>query len=761
MKPSLALSMCITARSSGLHALLLLGLGLCLMPPTGAAPPDPDALQALRAQRREAAHRRRRIIFNNDADDALIVPVNRPATAENLLKMRTTALVGSQVDTIFYCSLQGDMSLHRTTVGETLTGNASDYYTTGSRGKYFATRRNVVPEMIARGTDPLQVMVDFCHSHGMEAFCTMRMNDTHDSVDTPDKPFFGFSRFKREHPEFLMGSFEKRPRFKAWTGIDYTQPAVRERVFQRLEEVCQNYDLEGIELDFLRHECLFKSVAWGAKASPEERDLLTGLIRRIRAMTEREGLRRGRPILVAIRVTDSAAYCKGLGLDLERWLQDGLVDLLTGTGELQLNDWDYLVQLGHRHDVPVYAGLSDTWEKFATPPFKRQSVESYRGRAMAAWQAGVDGIYLFNFFNSAKPQWRELGEPSGLARLDKLYFLSALSDNVGPSGPIPAGRTHRGAPLLTPVNRWKLMPGQPAQTQLRIGDDVAGLKPTAICYLNLQEPLPAGKLDVRFNGTRLKPAAPKGAWLGFSIPPSVIKTGLNDIQITPLPGQGTVAVPAKDRWTVFYQGTKRLRGAAQWPWRRLSGGAKYTEEVRDGALYFADHGTEPDDSPSLVYPWMLSPEEEKTVEVRVKVISSNDPLAVCLRLANGTAVDYLTLMPDRIGLTFAGLSCPFETTGAFHTYRVVFHGQDIRVYVDGVLKLDGAGKYTTSAKDRTHWLSFWEGLDSWNACSLLFGSASGPGTGAALWEFVRFRSSADPIILRDLVVSIEYPPAQP
>jgi len=733
---------------------------------TGCVANDRDALQALRVQRREAAHQQRRIIFNNDADDALIIPVKQSATAENLLKLRTSALAGTQVDTIFYCSLQGDTSLHRTKVGEVMMWNASDYYKDGPTAKYFATRRNVVPEMIAQGTDPLQVMVDFCRSHGMEVFCSMRMNDVHDSIDSPDKPYYGFSRFKREHPEYLMGSFEKRPKFKAWTGLDYNQPAVRERFFQRLEEVCRNYDLNGIELDFLRNECFFKSVAWGGKASQAERKLLTALIRRIRTMTEREGLRRGRPILVAIRTTDSVEYCKGLGMDLERWLQDGLVDLLTGAGELRLNDWNYLAQLGHRHDVPVYAGLTDTWEKFIAPPFRRQSVESYRGRAMAAWQAGVDGIYMFNFFDPKKQQWRELGDPAGLARMDKLYFLSPLSDHFGPSGPGGGGRKHRGAPLLTPQNPWKLMAGQSVQTQLRIGDDVggaeqAGLKPTVTCYLNLKEPLPTGQLDVRFNGTSVTPGDPKGAWLGFNVPSSAVKTGLNDIQITPMSGKQSTPVSAKEKWDVFYQGTKKLRGREQHPWRRLSGGAKYIEEVRDAALYFEDDRTGADDSPSLVYPWMLSPEEETVVEARVKVLSSDDPLAVCLRLSNGVDVEYLTLMPDRIGLKFAGLSIPFDAAGDFHTYRVTLKGHDIRVYVDGVLKLDGEGKYKTSAKDKKHWISFWAGVEAWNAQSLLFGSASGAGTGAALWDFVRFRSTPEPIILKDLVVSITYPPARP
>ena len=108
------------ARVYGFYALLLLGLGLGCTPPPGGMAADSDALQALREQRREAAHQQRRIIFNNDADDALIVPVKQSATAENLLKLRTTALAGTQVDTIFYCSLQGDTSLHRTKVGEVM-----------------------------------------------------------------------------------------------------------------------------------------------------------------------------------------------------------------------------------------------------------------------------------------------------------------------------------------------------------------------------------------------------------------------------------------------------------------------------------------------------------------------------------------------------------------------------------------------------------------------------------------------------------------
>ena len=72
----------------------------------------PLAPAQLREARREAAHRQRRIIFNNDGDDVLCF--SAAPTPEALLEARTSALVGSQVDTIFYCSSQSfGMTLHQ------------------------------------------------------------------------------------------------------------------------------------------------------------------------------------------------------------------------------------------------------------------------------------------------------------------------------------------------------------------------------------------------------------------------------------------------------------------------------------------------------------------------------------------------------------------------------------------------------------------------------------------------------------------------
>ena len=84
-------------------------------------------------------------------------------------------------------------------------------------------------------------------------------------------------------------------------------------------------------------------------------DMMTDLIRRIREMTERVGLERRKPLLVAIRVPDSVDYCKALGIDLIRWLEEDLVDIITGGGYFKLEPWSNWAALGQKYKVSTYA----------------------------------------------------------------------------------------------------------------------------------------------------------------------------------------------------------------------------------------------------------------------------------------------------------------------------------------------------------------------------------------------------------------------
>ncbi len=356
--------------------------------------------------RKKAAHRQRRIIVNNDGNDCRNRPEGAPKNAEAFLAKRTTPLVGSQVDAIFYCTGVFNYYTHASEETECRDG--------GDRGvEDWAYELKEI-----EGRDSLEIMTDFGHEHGMEVFWSMRMNDTHDSAD----PAL-LGQWKKDHPEYLMG--EKGERFPhgngRWSSVNYGLAEVREKVFRILYDVGGRYDVDGLELDFFRHPVYFKPQMMGEPVTQEHCDMMTGLVRRVRRMTESVALERGRPMLISVRVPDSVGYCKAMGLDIERWLEEDLIDMVAGSGYFHLEPWENLVALGKKYDVPVYSCLSASRIVSPSKPESAGNIDVWRGEAQRAWEAGVSGIYTFNRFNPEDPIFRELGSEETLRGLPAAY----------------------------------------------------------------------------------------------------------------------------------------------------------------------------------------------------------------------------------------------------------------------------------------------------------------------------------------------------
>ena len=484
----------------------------------GAAEGAPASLDELRAARREAAGRPRRVIFNNDGNEP--VYLCEDTTPAELLRHRTAPLAGSFVDAIFYCTWSSGFGLftHDTKVGEVFS----------TREGLF--RKNLAPAMLAAGTDPLRVVADFGRQHGIEVFWSFRVNDTHDGSGADYGPImFRANRLKREHPEWLIGSPQKKPKFGAWSAVDFTRDEIRDLAFRYVEEVCRNYPVDGVELDFFRHPVFFKRAAQtGTACDDAERALMTGLLRRIRAMTETEGLRRGRPILLAIRVPDSVEYCRAIGIDLEHWLADGLVDLLITGGYFQLNDPGYGAALARRHGVKYYPSLDESRVRDDAARKLRSSTSAYRGRALRAWQAGADGVYLFNAFNPRDPIWRQLGSPALLATADRDYFASVLGQGAAAGGAYPHVPLMR-VPRLNPASPLALQPGGSEETTLFTGESTAT---PAFLRLQFKAPPTAAALSVRLNGTPLSGGQVKGDWLEYSLAAGSLREGANAVHVT-------------------------------------------------------------------------------------------------------------------------------------------------------------------------------------------------------------------------------------
>ena len=556
----------------------------------------------------------------------------------------------------------------------------------------------------------------------------MRMNDTHDVAHSPEKPYLLYPPLKVEHPEWLVGSHEKRTPHGRWSSVDYSQPEIRDLAFGFIDEVCRNYDVDGVELDYFRHLCYFPSVANGGKAGQEELDMMTGLMQRIRAMSEEVGMERGRPLLVTIRVPDSAGFCRDMGFDIERWLEEDLVDILHTTCYFRLNPWETSVELGHKYDVPVYPCLSDSRVR-GESRFRRGSVESYRGRAMNAWAAGADGIHTFNHFNAKSAVFRECGDPQTLAGLDKLYFVTIRDGN--PSSWLKGGDAYRTVPILTPSSPMGLAPGQPLAVEMPVGEDFAATdaKPTVKLHLEMPAIMRGSQVEVKLNGHALGNATLEDGWLDYAVQTEWLKRGANSVEVALVEEE----LPGDEEWNIVWTADETPKA----PWFRDPGSERTEEKLEDGALFIADRGEVSGDYHYYRNHWGAGPGEPLMAEARVKVVSGSSYLII----GTGLTHQRLGLWPDHIDLwTKRDIRYDMDTTDDFHTYRIGTEGADLKVYVDGELRLDAPGSFTGGGRSTNQ---------------LAFGAANSGQVGEAYWSDVRARVAGQ--ACRDMVVSVTYP----
>ena len=475
-----------------------------------------DDTSTQRSLRKEAAHRQRRIIFNNDGGDVLVHAKEKDV--EKLLACRTTGLVGSHCDSLFYSTSRGSFGSfsHPTKVGDTFTSTESRY------------KDNLLQWLLDQGTDPIKLMTGFGHEHDMEVFWSMRINDTHDSWGYEWADIIT-SSIKKEHPEWLVASKKKRSKVGGYLAADFSHLEIRDYTFRFVEEVCQNYDVDGVEIDFLRHPVYFKRHAWGKDVGDEERAMMTELMQRIRAMADKQGEERGRPLLIAVRVPDSVDWCNAIGIDIVNWLENDLLDIMNITGYFRLNPWETSVELGHKYGVPVYACLSETRMKEKEAKSVRSSIEGYRGRAMNAWAAGVDGIYLFNAFNPDHPLWRELGDPESLAKRTKVYTTGGRGVNVVRSWLVGGERFLNRNPV-SPERPRKITSGEPEKIEIQVGENPE--ETGAVVTLGLRFKEEVGKnLVVQVNGEKLKEPVQNEIWYEYAVPVALIRCDKNEVTL--------------------------------------------------------------------------------------------------------------------------------------------------------------------------------------------------------------------------------------
>jgi hypothetical protein len=281
--------------------------------------------------------------------------------------------------------------------------------------------------LAAAGVDTLKVVTGACHEAGILCYASLRMNGDYPASWMGETlPHMLNSTFWWAHPEFRV----RGKKGEDQTKLSYAFPAVREFKLGIVREAAQR-DIDGINLDFLRHPAFFGYEepllnAFRAQYGQDPRqlaaddprwlqlrgDIMTGFVREVRTILNDAGKRKGRHLGLSARV-DWKQY-RDWGCDIETWMKVGLLDYVVlaqhtlggyefdlapfvkmakGTGcavlfgeEATLSGHD----LTPREDKLIAAGT------MKASPRAILSLEQYQARAACCYAAGGDGVHLFN-----------------------------------------------------------------------------------------------------------------------------------------------------------------------------------------------------------------------------------------------------------------------------------------------------------------------------------------------------------------------------
>ena len=264
------------------------------------------------------------------------------------------------------------------------------------------------------GVDCLAEAISRCREREISPWISVRMNDPH-----------------LGHP------YLQSPLYQDGL-LNYERQEVRDYYFSLIHEVVEEYDSEGLELDWLR--C---STCCPSPASLQNVDMMTSWFSDIRALTEAKARRTGRRFPLGMRIPGDYKRMREIGIDVEVLVKDGLLDFICPTNFMNTS-WDMphdRLRAEFGKDITIYGVTelmlnelmvySKELDK-TTAPYVCASAPALRGNAAGKLILGADGIQQYNFF--VADQTRKFHKIPGLrGQYDALRNIHDLESLRGKS----------------------------------------------------------------------------------------------------------------------------------------------------------------------------------------------------------------------------------------------------------------------------------------------------------------------------------------
>jgi len=446
--------------------------------------------------------KRYRVIFNCDGH---AVAKDSKGDLNQWIENLFGPLADSHVDALFWCDGAG--------------GNTANYdsQVLELTGKRIGKQRPYIAKWINEGNDPPRVVVREAKKRGLDVFYSFRINDIHDAFMPDELP-----TFKIEHPEWLIGEKRYGDVTSYRTALNFAVPEVRELKLRVIEEIFRKYDFDGLEIDFLRATPYFLP-----GKEPENAQLLTELIERVRRHLDQRGRECGRPLRLAVRVDESLKACRLDGFDVPSWIEKGLIDyLILGSGVIDIEVEEFKT-LAEPKGIPVYPCLYGWPSKYSPIP-----AELAAGLAFNYWHQGADGIYLFNWFphsyNNSEATGpymsgllKQFGDPDTLRAKQKHLMFAA--DRGRPNKSYPHNWMHCVLPAALPADKA-------LHVSIQVGEDFrkAPAAPSITLKSHIDNLHADDNVEVMLNGKPTPQLKPIGdGLLTASLQPTQLLQGRN------------------------------------------------------------------------------------------------------------------------------------------------------------------------------------------------------------------------------------------
>jgi hypothetical protein len=428
---------------------------------------------------------------------------------------------------------------------------------------------NAYAAYMAAGGDMVEVFVRRCRRHGQTPFVSFRLNDSHgheftamDPKDIQSWAWHVFSPIHVNHPEWRIGQD-----INDWNGrvLNWAIPEVRRFKFAFIEELCEQYDLDGFELDFMRHNRFFDETKTPLAERCEIMNDFVHEVRRLLDRTARPGCRRW----LCVRVPAVLRAHDDLGVDLPAFVKAG-VDMVNLSHSYFTNQYGDLAEIRALvPDVALYVEMCHCtaiarnraklgYDSFF---FRRTTPRQFWTTAHQAYARGADGLSTFNFvyYREHGPGPRgpfheppfamhqRLGDPAWLARQPQHYIMGSTwlswdrpARRIEGNGPHrklePGGTSHFEFILAPPDGGWRL--GGRFRIQSPGSFDVTEWKATLngqelVATYDRSEPSDAPYPSLLGNNEELR------AW---QVPPALLREGVNTVAVTYAAGDFPVEI---------------------------------------------------------------------------------------------------------------------------------------------------------------------------------------------------------------------------